>query len=208
MVRVLEITAPGIEPSARAVDEAGLIQVLHDLGDTRGVVLPPAFVEDDPDDDGGDVVMLLDHFGELQFMLVGKLLGLGHAVMARIGILARGAARHVLPDKQSELVGPIVPSCRLDLDVLAGHVESELLGHLDVELQRLVGRRRVDAVGPIPLVERSRHVDRLVVEHRPENPLFVLSLRDFTHPGIAFHRVASECDGKVVEERRVGGPER
>ena len=67
---------------------------------------------------------------------------------------ARRHARHVLPDEDPEPVGPVVPAIGLDLDVLAQHVVAESLGRIDVEPDRGVGRRRVEAVGPVALVQR------------------------------------------------------
>ena len=58
-------------------------------------------------------------------------------------LLAAGhpAAGHVLPDEQAELVAVVVEPGRLDLDVLAEHVEAELLEHFEVVLHRRVRRR-------------------------------------------------------------------
>ena len=64
-----------------------------------------------------------------------------HAPAARARTAARAAVvrgaavrhgRHVLPHQQAEPVGPVVPAVGLDLDVLADHVEAELLVHLQV----------------------------------------------------------------------------
>ncbi len=75
-----------------------------------------------------------------------------------VGVVAADvpvAAGHVLPDQQAELVAPVVPAVRLDLDVLAGHVHAELLGHLDVVLEGLVRRGGVQPIRPPALIERA-----------------------------------------------------
>ena len=84
------------------------------------------------------------------------------------------AAGHVLPDEQAELVAVVVIAGRLDLDVLAEHVEAELLEHFEVVLHRLVGRRREQPVRPPALIERADLEERLVVEHEAHDALVVL----------------------------------
>ena len=96
------------------------------------------------------------------------------------------AARHILPDEQAELVAPIVPAFRFNLDVLAGHVEAEFLQHFNVIAQRLVGRRGVKAVGPEALIERAKHEISFVVELDAEAVLVVARHRDFAHGEIRF----------------------
>jgi len=48
-----------------------------------------------------------------------------------------------LPDENSHLVAIVIPAGRLDLDVLADHVEAKLLGDFQVVLHGGVGRRGV-----------------------------------------------------------------
>ena len=57
-----------------------------------------------------------------------------------------------------------VPALGLELDVLAQHVEARRAHGLDVKDQRLVGRRRHQPVGPIPLVEHAANEEGLMVE--------------------------------------------
>ena len=47
----------------------------------------------------------------------------------------------------------VVPAKRLYLDVLAQHIETEAFGEGNVCNQRFVGRRGVQSVAPIALVE-------------------------------------------------------
>ena len=57
-----------------------------------------------------------------------------------------------------------VPACWLNLDVLAYHIVTQLLGLDDVECQRLVGWGGVETIRPVALVECSKLEVVLVVE--------------------------------------------
>ena len=121
-------------------------------------------------------------------------------------------AGHVLPDHQAELVAPVIPPVRLDLDVLADAVEAELLHGFDVPAQRLLGRRGVEAVRPESLVQRAGLEDELAVEQRAGNALPVLAQRDLAHAEVAGHRINGLAAGfqghaEVIQMRRIGGPE-
>ena len=72
--------------------------------------------------------------------------------------------RHVLPDHHADLVAMVEPARRLDLDVLADHVETEILGFLDIVPKSLVRRSRVQSVRPPALVQRAELEERLTVE--------------------------------------------
>ena len=143
--------------------------------------------------------------GALQFQLelprrLGSAFDIG-VVAAYILI----AARHVLPDQQSQPVAPVVPAVRLDLDVLAGHVEAQPPGDLDVVAQRLVRRCGVEAVRPEPLVERSELEYELVVQEYPQHSLFIPAQGYLPHTEIALHfidcaAVFQQCHLEVVEE--------
>ena len=58
----------------------------------------------------------------------------------------------------------VEPARRLDLDVLADHVETEILGFLDIVPKSLVRRSRVQSVRPPALVQRAELEERLTVE--------------------------------------------
>src|SRR3546814_15203676 len=62
------------------------------------------------------------------------------------------------------MVGIVMIARGLDLDVLAQHVESRLLEEDEVAFHRLLGRRRVEPVGPPALIERAVLEDGFVVE--------------------------------------------
>ena len=63
--------------------------------------------------------------------------------------------RHLAPDDEAQLVGPVQPSRILGLLVLAHPVQAERLRHLDVVLDGVIARRCQDALGPVALVERE-----------------------------------------------------
>jgi len=86
------------------------------------------------------------------------------------------AVGHVLPYDHAGLVAVVVPAGGLDLHVLADHVVAQLLGLDDVECERLVGRGRVEAVGPPALVERTELEQRLVVEGQANDAVLVAQL--------------------------------
>src|SRR5271169_1505794 len=50
-----------VGPATGVVDQARGVQSLETLRQSRRVILPPAFVEEDPKDDGWMVVEILDH---------------------------------------------------------------------------------------------------------------------------------------------------
>ena len=81
----------------------------------------------------------------------------------------------------------VEPARRLDLDVLADHVESEFPGLFDVELQRLVGRCGVESVRPPALVERSEMEERLAVQTAGLHG--GVDDRNLTHRGVTLDRV-------------------
>ena len=56
-----------------------------------------------------------------------------------------------LPDEDTQAICVVVPPIRLNLGVLAQHVETQALGHLQVVDQGLVCGGRVDAVWPVTL---------------------------------------------------------
>ena len=110
------------------------------------------------------------------------------------------------------LVAPVIPAVRLDLDVLPRGVEAQLLGHLDVVAEGLVGRGRVDPVRPVALIQRADLEHRLAVEHQADVALRVLAQGDLPHAEIAadgIDRLAglAERHLQVVQERLVRRPE-
>ena len=199
-----------VVPAAGARHQPRRVLLLDEIDDPLRIVLSPALVERHPHHDRRVVRASVDQRLELRLELPRRLRG------ARdVGVVAADvavAARHVLPDQEAELVAMVVPAVGLHLHVLPGHVEAELLRHLDVVPQRLVGRGGVDAVGPKALVEGAELEEELVVEEEAGDPILVLSERNLAQAEVArdlVHGLAAldEGDLEAVEERRVGGPE-
>ena len=143
-MRVEHVADPLVGPTAGGGHQPRRIELRDPLGQPLGVELPLTFVEQDPMDDRRMVFAAGDHLRQFDLEL---LFCLGRVVVAR---------RHVLPDQQAQLVAPVIPPVGLDLDVLAGGVETELFGHLDIVAQCVVGRGGVKSVGPKALVQRLR----------------------------------------------------
>ena len=106
-------------------------------------------------------------------------------LLAAVGI----HARHVLPDQQPELITPVIPALRLDLDVLTGAVETEPQRFRDVEAQCLIRGCGVNSVGPESLIQWADLEHCLAIEHYPGDAVFVLAQRDFPHSEVAGHCV-------------------
>ena len=105
------------------------------------------------------------------------------------GLPALKAGHQVLPHDDPQPVAVIVPPQRLDLDVLAQHVEAHVPGGLNVPDHGLVRRRGVQAVGPVALVQQARLEAGLAVQgQHPAAP--VLHNGEFPHTEVAFHPVA------------------
>jgi len=151
-----------------------------------------------------------DHAFQLEIVLAGGC-GTAHniVILGRDGTIAAG---HVLPDEQAEAVAVPVKTARFDLDMLAQHVEAHPLEHLKIIDHGLLGRRRVDAVGPEALVERTGLKEGLAVEKEPGHTRLVRTDGNGAEAEIAFNLVdhlaaAQELDCKVVEVGRGRRPE-
>jgi hypothetical protein len=95
--------------------------------------------------------------------------------------------------------------------MLADEVEAEVLVLLDVELERFVRGRGVDAIGPVALSQRAHLEDELAVEHRAQPSGHELQA-DGAHAEVARHLVhgtsaALERHARVVEEGALGRPQ-
>ena len=189
-----------------AVDPAHVVHqprrvVRLDLVSHAGlVVLAPALVLVHPHHQGRRTAVLVD-----DAVVLGLPLGASGGVG---GAQIHGG--HVLPDQQTEPVGPVEPALRLDLDVLAHHVEAEVLVLLQVVPESGVGGGRVDAVRPVALVQRARLEDELAVQHRAQHTVDA-GEADGAHAGVAADGVDRRAGGQqlrlhVVEERIVGRP--
>src|SRR5262249_33636925 len=117
-VNVMYIADLHIVPAARAIDQPARIILLDQAGETRGVELAPALVEDDPHDDARMVVQPVEHAPQFELELPGRFGGAGDLPLT--GRYASIAAGHVLPDQEPQLIAPVIPALRLHFDMLAG----------------------------------------------------------------------------------------
>src|SRR3546814_12508557 len=102
------------------------------------------------------------------------------------------------------MVGILIIARGLDLDVLAQHVESRLLEEDEVAFHRLLGRRRVEPVGPPALIERAVLEDGFVVEQDRGLTLHLARPdRNLAHCEIGVDAVTRGASDRS-EERRVG----
>ena len=115
------------------------------------------------------------------------------------------AGHHVLPHQHPQPVAVVIPPQRLDLDVLAQHVEAQLLHGADVTDHGLVRWRGVQSVGPVPLIQQPRLEIRLVVQGQHLPPL-MLHEGEFPHAEIAGDTVLSQRDVHVVQKRVLRRP--
>src|SRR5207247_11148707 len=90
-------------------------------------------------------------------------------------------------------------------------VHAQLLGKLDVVLQRLVGRRGVKPVRPEALVERAVLEDELVVEEDAGDAFVVLAEGDLAHAEVGLRNVVLvtltlKVDSQTLQEWLVWRP--
>ena len=150
--------------------------------------------------------MQIDHGGELGCEHIGIV---GDAVVLAAAVVHGG---HVLPYQQAELVGPVIPTARLHLEVLAHHIEAIFLHLHDVILNCLIGGRGEIALRPVTLVEWTGLEDKLIVEHHAVVAVLVTGQAYLAHAEVALHLVllavgVEQLQLEVVEERVIGIPE-
>ena len=97
----------------------------------------------------------------------------------------------------------VIPARRLNLDMLAQHIEAETLCHLNIINHRLVRGRREQALTPIALVEQAALEIGLIIEHQARDSLPVPADAAFAHADIGAHRVSQlalrvECKLNIV----------
>ena len=121
-----------------------------------GIGLPLPFIECVPHDDARTVPVIGDQgrqFGD-------ELQGIDRLRAAGVGI----ATRHILPDQQAQPVRPIIPALPFHLDMLAHHIKTKRLGHLQIIRLRGIGGRGVKSVRPEPLIQRPHFKIGLIVQ--------------------------------------------
>src|SRR5262249_7161472 len=144
-----------------------------------GVELAPSLVENHPHDDARVVVQSVQHGPQLEFELPGRLGRTGDFPL--LGRDPSVTAGHILPDQEAQLIAPVIPTLRLDLDVLTRQIEAEFLGYLDIVLERFIRRSGVDSVRPEALVERAELEHELAIEEHARDSFIIFADLDLAH---------------------------
>ena len=129
-VQVVHVAGTAVSPTTGAVDEASRVVLFGPRQHLVCLELAPTFVEGHPGDNAGMIVQPVDQCLEFVPVVLGRF-----RTPLQIGLITSDvpvAIGHILPNQKSQLVAPIVPAWRFDLDVFAAHVEAKLFGHLDV----------------------------------------------------------------------------
>ena len=154
-----------------------------------GIAEAEALVGDDPRDDGGMVAVAAD-----------QVLPLGGQPPRRLR-RELVEARHLRPDEKAEDVGVVEPERILRLLVLAGAIESESLGELDVAAQRLAGAGGEQPSGKVTLIQHQPLDERLAVE-----PPAAIPCLDGAEAEVAADAILEQANLDAVELRRSGPP--
>ena len=85
--------------------------------------------------------------------------------------------RYVAHKKQTQLVSPVVEARLIYLDVESEEVESEFFCAFDVSANGFICQERIHAFGVKRLIERTKQVDRAVVEV----DILIISTRGFRY---------------------------
>ena len=122
------------------------------------------------------------------------------------------AVHHVLPDDHPDPVAVVVPAGGLYFDMLAEHVEAQLLHLFDVEDERFVSRRRHQGLRPVALVEDPVEEIRRTVQEKTGLSVLVRPDAERTHGEVAFDPVAvpaGTClDAQRIQNRALRAPQR
>ena len=187
MVAVLDVSAEVEVAAGRLVHKASRIKLAGKFHNLRSVELSPRLVERNPDNYALETLESLDDLFPLLVVIVLPFLrdnavGSAEETVHRplVGLAGNNIgipgsfrepfggnvtnARHILPNQHSFHVSVVVPSCGLNLDVLAYHIVAPFSGLDDVEAESLIGRSGIESVRPPSLIERSELEQLLAVE--------------------------------------------
>ena len=127
-------------------------------------------------------------------------------------LVGPAAVHHVLPDDEAQLIAVVIPPLRLDLRVFAQQIEAQFLDGLQFMHHRRVGRRGIQALRPVALVEQTVQQEGPVVQAEAQHTLCIGRTAPLPQGEIAVHRVEAlflplgRTDGQVVEEGAVRAP--
>lgn len=90
--------------------------------------------------------------------------------------------------------------------MLADHVHAKVLQDVKVKLHGLVGRRRVDAIGPVSLVESAELEDEFAVQQRPSHAVDHTG-GDGAEARVTADLIVAQAHGDIVKRGRVRAPQ-
>ena len=124
-----------------------------------------------------------------------------------LGVKLISPIRIFAPYHVAKLVSPIEESRLEDFLMQARAIEAAGQAHLDVLLQRLIGRRRPQTLGIESLVEDQALEKRLTVDQYFTAVDGELAQAEITFKRIDDRITAGECDLQIIQERRAGFPQ-
>ena len=120
--------------------------------------------------------------------------------------VGRTAVYHILPYEDAELVAVIVKTFRLELGVLAQHIEAQLLHAQDIRGEGFIRRCGVKAFGPVALVEHARLKIGLIVQKKSLFSIGGSLDIAFAHGKIAGNPVSVGADADLIAKGVLRAP--
>ena len=227
------ISAALIIPTAGLVHKAGIVQRADGLHCPGRIKLTPAFVEGHP---AADARMAAQGFhGGLQLfavcfpagcfsaaqqaperLCVGQAAHKGLQHIGQVGdepqVVSAAAVHHVLPDHKAQPVAVVVPALRLDLGVLAQQIESQRFHLAQLPLHRRIGRRGIQALRPVALVQQAVEQDGLSVQAEAQHAPRIRLTAPLAQGKVAVHGVElllpslRGAHGQVIQKRGIRAP--
>jgi hypothetical protein len=84
--------------------------------------------------------------------------------------------------------------------MLADHVETQLLEHLEVIYHCFTGRSSIQSIWPVSLIQGAKHEDEFSIQQGPLNTIN-LAAGNCAEAGVALHFVFVQLDGHIVQVR-------
>ena len=227
------ISAALIIPAAGLVHKAGIVQRADGLHCPGRVKLAPAFVERHPAADTGMAGKRLYRGFQLPAVFfpaaflstaqqLPEWLCIGQAAQQRLQhigqvgdepqLVGAAAVHHVLPDHKAQPVAVVIPALRLDFCVLAQQVEAQRFHLAQLPLHRRIGRRGIQALRPVALIQQAVEQDGLSVQAEAQHALRIRLTAPLAQGKVAVHGVElfllSLCGshGQVIQKRGIRAP--
>ncbi len=227
IVQAAQVAALLVKPAAGVVYQPCGIQAAYKIRGLQGVELSPALIKRNPANDGRMDAQgfyripcftekllppLRIPAGKKAAAVPAVLNGNVHGVKkgGKVGdepvAVGAAAAYHILPHQHSQPVAVIVPALRLYFDMLAKHIEAQLLHGPDIINKCLITGRGVKAVRPVALIQDAGlHIRPVIQEDTAQAVAVGLDIA-FAHGKIAFHPVIPHFQGCVIKEGIFRGP--